>query len=214
MLGTLTPYLYTAFVEASDTGAPVMRPMLWESQSRELGGIGDQFMVGPHLLVAPILEKGATRRKVWIPEGEWFDYWTSRPVKSGWLDWAAPMDQLPLFVRAGAVLALWPEAPASTMNHHPESLDLAVFVPSKDGTHRSNLIEDDGESFGYSRGERIRTEIELTRSGRAIQIRAKGTGNPYPQFTRTQFRLSLLGTRDQVTQTIPADISGFEWNST
>jgi alpha-glucosidase (family GH31 glycosyl hydrolase) len=205
------PYLYSSFVQSAESGSPVMRPMIWESQTSRAGVIGDQFMVGPHLLVAPVLEKDTVQRRVWIPDGEWIDFWTGLPVEPGWIDYSAPIDCLPLFVKAGAVLPMWPESPPSTLGYHPGSIDLKIFVPNGDGTFLSRLVEDDGESFGYRRGERLSTEIELTRAGHHLRVGAKSEGATYPQFRRTEFHLSFPGAQISGPVIVPAGAEGFEW---
>jgi alpha-glucosidase len=207
----LMPYLYSSFVQSAESGSPVMRPMIWESQTSRAGVIGDQFMVGPHLLVAPVLEKDTVQRRVWIPDGEWIDFWTGLPVEPGWIDYSAPIDCLPLFVKAGAVLPMWPESPPSTLGYHPGSIDLKIFVPNGDGTFLSRLVEDDGESFGYRRGERLSTEIELTRAGHHLRVGAKSEGATYPQFRRTEFHLSFPGAQISGPVIVPAGAEGFEW---
>ena len=203
------PYLYNAFIEASETGVPIMMPMLMEDPV--LTDIDDQFLLGRSLLVAPVVEKGGGSRLVHFPKGEWFDWWSDRPTH-GTIDAEAPLSRIPLFVRAGAVIPMWPEAPPSTMDYHPEVIDLHVFVPSKDGVFRSRLVEDDGATYGYESGERLTTRITLTREGSHVRLDSETTGNPYSGFRRKAFRIHLRGSVTADIIEIAAGVEGFTWS--
>ncbi len=104
----LLPYLYGLFVEAHRHGTPIMRPLFWHHQNDpDAIAAGDQFFLGRDLLVAPILRQGATARAVWLPRGEWFDFWTGARYAGGqYLVARAPLHVIPLFVRAGAILPM------------------------------------------------------------------------------------------------------------
>ncbi len=125
----------------------------------------DQYLLGPDLLVAPIVEKGATSRSVIFPKGEWFDWWTGDLIMSREEIVRAPLGVVPLYVRAGAVIPQWPAVPPSTMGYHPETLDLDVWVPSEDGVFTSSLVEDDGETFGYERGGAVGDDVYPDQEG-------------------------------------------------
>jgi len=188
----LMPYLYSAFVESAETGLPVMRPMVLDHPADlALRGVDDQYLLGPSLLVAPVLEKGATSRKVALPAGEWIDWWTDSVDEGGVVD--APLDRIPLFAKAGAVIPMWPEAPPSTMGYQPVVIDLHVFVPCADGAYVSSLVEDDGETLGYSRGEQLKTTFRVVRSGESVRLEASTVGNSYPGFARRSFRIVVHG---------------------
>ena len=75
------------------------------------------------------------------------------------------MDRIPIFARGGAVIPMWPEAPPSTDGHHPAAIELHLFVPRGDGTHRSLLQEDDGITTAALDGARYRTTFTVTRRG-------------------------------------------------
>ncbi|MFP3960166.1 MAG: TIM-barrel domain-containing protein [Spirochaetaceae bacterium] len=103
---SLLPYLYAAFAEAARHGTPVVRPLFFENPSDpRLWNLNDEFLLGPDLLVAPILSSGARARSVYLPEGEWYDIW-SEEVIVGPTDAIAraPLDTIPLYVRAQTVL--------------------------------------------------------------------------------------------------------------
>jgi alpha-D-xyloside xylohydrolase len=105
----IRPYLHEQASLTSKTGLPMMRPLLVEFPDDGTSwDIDDQFMLGPDLLVAPVLEQGARSRPVYLPSGaQWTDAWTGATVPSGAEVTAeAPLDQVPLFLRDGARLPI------------------------------------------------------------------------------------------------------------
>ena len=117
----LLPYLYSAFLESSRTGAPVQRPLVFDHQDdATVLELDDEYLLGRDLLVAPVMEPGMTARQVYLPRGEWHDWHTGEVHAGGAFVIApTPMDRIPLYARAGSVVPMWPEAPASTSGHRP-----------------------------------------------------------------------------------------------
>jgi alpha-D-xyloside xylohydrolase len=104
----LRPYLRTLYKEASASGAPLMRALCFEfpADSRT-ATIGDEYLLGPSLLVAPVIEQGAKERRVYLPEGAtWRDAWTGKECKPGWVKAKAPLETIPLFLRDDAELPI------------------------------------------------------------------------------------------------------------
>ena len=191
----LLPYIYASFLTASETGAPVQRPMVFDYQDDPtVRDLDDQYLFGPDLLVAPVLQPGQTARQVYLPEGDWYD-WHSGERHDGqaFIHVPTPMERIPVFARGGSVIPLWPEAPDSTAGYHPEELELRVFIPSTDGVFESELQEDDGLSFAASGGARHRTRFTLTRRGAQVRLHGETQGEGYPEFARRQFRIVLEG---------------------
>ena len=150
----LLPYLYSAVREAHDTGIPVIRA-LWLHYPDDPRAVecGDQYLWGRDMLVAPVTEKGATSRRLYLPRGLWHDFWTEEKVEGG-REIERPVDlaTIPLYVRAGAVLPIGPVRQYATqMTDDP--LTNKVY-PGADG--ELVLYEDDGISFNYRRGEFMR----------------------------------------------------------
>lgn len=156
----LLPYLYTAAREAHDTGLPPMRPLtLAFPDDPVVGDLGAQYLFGPSLLVAPMLHEG-TERNVYLPDGRWVDFHTGE-VFTGptWLRrYPAPLERLPLFVRAGAILPLGPEM-EHTGERPLDELTLRIFPGVAPSYY--TLYEDDGHSTGYLQGQSARTRISL-----------------------------------------------------
>ena len=191
----LLPYLYAAFLRAAESGAPVQRPLVFDHQyDAAVRDIDDAYLLGPDLLVAPVFTPGETARQVYLPAGDWYDWHTDAPAEGARHHiCATPMDRIPLFARGGAVIPMWPEAPPSTHGHHPATVELHLFVPRHDGTHRSLLQEDDGLTTAALDGARYRTTFELTRRGDRVALRAEVEGEGYPEFARTAFHLVVHG---------------------
>lgn len=105
----LKPYIMEQMKSAHETGAPPMRPLFFDfPEDLHTWDIDDQFMFGPDYLVAPVLEYGARARKVYLPAGStWRDAWSGAVHKGGqWLEVAAPLEQIPVFLRADAELPM------------------------------------------------------------------------------------------------------------
>jgi len=185
----LMPYLYAAFVAAEQTGKPVMRPLVLDSQADlKLRAVEDQFLLGPSLLVAPVIAKKKRQRKVSLPEGVWYDWWEGT-THTGNLTRSAPLEVVPLFARAGSVVPLWPEAPPTTDGYEPTSIDLHIFPPASDGETVSEFYEDDGLTMAYQKGVRLATRVTMRRSGRLLKLHVETTGKPHSGWRRSSVRL-------------------------
>ncbi len=103
----LRPYVAGLMRTAHEAGDPPMRPMFYDYPGDPRSwDVDDQYMFGPDLLIAPIIAAGLTARDVWLPAGEWIDAWTGAQVTGGTtITSAAPIERMPVFVRAGAVVA-------------------------------------------------------------------------------------------------------------
>jgi alpha-glucosidase/alpha-D-xyloside xylohydrolase len=164
----LLPYIYTAARETADTGLPMMRAM-WLHHPDDPAAVarGDQFFWGRDLLVAPVVEKGATARKVYLPKGTWFDFWTAERVEGGReIERAVNLETTPLFVRAGAVVPMGP-----VKQYVDEKVDgplRFVVYPGADGT--ASVYEDDGRSFEYRKGQFMRIALGWRDAGRRLTL--------------------------------------------
>lgn len=143
----LIPYLYSLGHHTYETGAPFMRALFMDfPNDPNVANLGDEYMFGPAFLVAPVTSQGATSRQVYLPAGaDWFDYWTNRKYAGGQtITAAAPIDQIPLFVRAGSIVPIGAQVP-STMT--PQKLEKILVYPGRDAEF--TLYDDDGESNAY-----------------------------------------------------------------
>jgi alpha-glucosidase len=178
----LLPYLYGLFERAARDGTPIMRPLLWHYPNDPLAAVcDDQFLLGEHLLVAPILRPGAGARSVYLPRGEWFDFWTGAKAPGGvHLTTLAPLERIPLFVRAGTILPLTPTR-LHVGPREPETVVLHVW-PDDDGC--LDWYDDDGRTLDHTRGAFQRRRIESRRSPRGGSLRIGAAQGDYPGNTR------------------------------
>ena len=147
----LMPYIYTLGYDAHQTGAPFMRGLFMDfPHDPNVANIGDEYMFGPALLVAPVTDQGATTRSVYLPAGtDWYNYWTNERVHGGRrITVAAPIDIIPLFVRAGSILPLG--TPVESTNDKQNIAELRVYSGS-DGD--ATLYQDDGSTYDYEQGK-------------------------------------------------------------
>ena len=145
----LIPYFYDLFHEHLGTGLPVMRPLVLEYEKDvNTHNMNDEFMIGSELLVAPVIEQGATKRLVYLPEGEWFDCWTKELIAGGqYIIRDAPLDTCPVYVKAGAIL---PKYPVEAYIGTKEQKKLILEVYAGDGEYEH--YQDDGLDFAYEQG--------------------------------------------------------------
>ncbi len=147
----LLPYLYSVVRECSQTGLPIIRALwLHYPDDRTASGRGDQYLFGPSILVAPVTEKGATSRRLYLPRGVWYDFWTGESVEGG-KEISRPVDlaTLPLYVRAGSILPL---GPVKQYTDEPVDGPLSLRIyPGASGAFQ--LYEDDGVSYSYTKGD-------------------------------------------------------------
>jgi alpha-glucosidase len=191
----LLPYLYACFLKAAETGAPVQRPLVFDHQyDATVRDIDDQYLLGNDLLIAPVVAPGGTGRQVYLPAGDWYDWHTGELVGGKrFLTVATPLDRIPIYARGGAIIPMWPEAPASTNDYHPDVVELHLFVPASDGVFKSILQEDDGLTFAALRGARYRTTFTVERAAAEVTIDAEVSGDGYPEFRRERFVLVFHG---------------------
>lgn len=128
----LFPYIYEALHEAARSGMPVIRPMVLAFPSdREAHGQIYQFLFGPDLLVAPIYRPGS-HRSVYIPDGRWIDYWSGAAFEGPrTVEVEGPLERIPLFVRAGAILPLLPEDVETLVERNPDMHEPIVALDDR-----------------------------------------------------------------------------------
>jgi alpha-glucosidase len=163
----LVPYLYSLFEEASRTGAPILRPLVFEfSEDEETYSTDDEFLLGPALLVAPIARPGTEYRHVYLPRGTWVQYWTGeRMTGPAHILAHAPLGRPSFYVRANTPIPMWP-ARQYDGEDDPDPLTWLVCTASADDG-AFTLYEDAGEGYAYQQGEfsRVRATCRTGASG-------------------------------------------------
>lgn len=204
----LMPYIYNMAWESTTNGTPFMRPMFYnDTTDPELYAAADQYYFGPSLLVAPVLEAGATRRRVYLPRGEWYDFWKpGMPLKGQrWIEVPVDAATIPVFVKAGSVLPMKP-VHNNSGGYPLNQVELHYYAGG--GTQTTTWYEDDGmraDALAANAYELITVTTNRTRRGAEIRIRSNG-GSFAGMPDRRQVLLQLYGlpaTRKVVVKDVP-----------
>ena len=145
----LLPYTYSVAYRSYQTGAPYMRALFMDfPKDRKAADIPDEYMYGPAFLVAPVTEQGATHRPVYLPAGtDWYNYWTNKRLHGGQtIEVDAPIDTLPLFVKAGSIVPLGSEVESAERD---QTIVSVRVYPGADATF--TLFHDDGNTYAYEK---------------------------------------------------------------
>jgi alpha-glucosidase/alpha-D-xyloside xylohydrolase len=178
----MLPYLYSVVRESTVSGLPVMRS-LWLHYPDDPAAVarGDEYLWGRDILVAPVTEKGAASRRIYLPPGVWYDFWTSERQEGG-REIARDIDleTMPLYVRAGSILPLGP-VKQYTSEQVNQPLNLSIY-PGADGSFL--LYEDDGSSFNYRKGEWMGIQMNWTDRQRSLRLALAGGSRVLPPLRR------------------------------
>jgi alpha-glucosidase len=202
----LVPYLYTLLHEAASTGHPIMRPLVYHfpDDSRCRTESFD-FLLGAHLLVAPVLEARVRSRLVYLPEGsDWCDFYTGVWYEGGeTVEVDAPLDHIPLFARANAIIPMSKPGDAT-------SRVLYLFPHPDSGFGALSLPEDDGETLSYRDGGLTLMRLNLVALPGSVTIAATLPQRGYPlPYTRLDVALPKGETRP--LKSIPLLEVGLSW---
>jgi alpha-glucosidase len=186
----LLPYLYSLFERCHKSGAPILRPLLFEYPEDETTYTADdEFLLGDALLVAPITRPGIEHRYVYLPQGTWFHYWTGERFDGPAHILAyAPLGEPALYVKANTPIPLGPEA--SHTGERPTD-PLTFLIYPADGAGEVALYEDAGDGFGYEDGEYARRTVSCEESGGHITVRIgerEGSFVPNRESLRLELR--------------------------
>jgi alpha-D-xyloside xylohydrolase len=153
-----------------------MRALVMDfADDRRVWGIDDEYMFGPSFLVAPVTDYKARSRKVYLPAGTWYDFYSGRRTSGGrTITIPAPYERMPLFVRAGAIVPMGPEIQHTANNSH-SPVTLNVYTGA-DGSF--SLYEDDGVSRQYTHGQYSRIPLKWDDRTKILTVGAR-EGNGY-----------------------------------
>lgn len=163
----LLPYLYSLVYHSHLKGEPLWRALSYEFEPDSvLERIEDQVMVGPFIMLAPVLHKKVENRSFYLPAGKWYDFFTNEVAKGpAWLTQPTPLEKFPIFVRAGAIIPMGPQT------HYTDQKPLApltfmVYV----GNGEFDFYDDDGISMQYENGVFAHYPITVTESENKVKI--------------------------------------------
>ena len=143
------PYFYDLFYKEEQTGAPIMRPLVFHYEKDPVARTcNDEFMVGSQILVAPVVQQGVEKRMVYLPKGIWYDYWTQEKIEGPvWFVREAPLDVCPIYIKAGSIIPVM--EPQSYVGEKPQDTLMLDVYPGE-GIWDHYL--DNGEDFAYREG--------------------------------------------------------------
>lgn len=172
----LLPYVYSLAWKVTSEDYTIQRPLVMDfREDRATWEVGDEFMFGPAILVSPVTKEHATGRTVYLPAGTgWYDFWTGARAEGGAeVNRAAPIDRIPLEVRAGSILPLGPVVEYAGQAADP--IEVRIY-PGADGDF--NLYQDEGDSYRYEHGAHAIIPIHWDDANRTVTIGAREGSYP------------------------------------
>ncbi|MFD2588242.1 glycoside hydrolase family 31 protein [Croceitalea marina] len=174
----LLPYLYTMFYKYIKEGLPMLQSLVFYNQEdAQTHFRTDEFLFGEQILVCPVQEPNSQGRRMYIPKGKWYNYWTEEVVEGGAEKWvSAGIDKIPLFIKEGAMI---PKYPVQQYVGEVEIDQLKVDVYFKDGVETSTVYEDQQDGYDYKKGRY---------SLRNFKLKGKQEGLSIQQFKDGSYR--------------------------
>jgi alpha-D-xyloside xylohydrolase len=205
----LMPYIYSLAWKVTSEDYTIQRPLVmdWRTDPKTWN-LGDQFMFGPALLVNPVLKADATRRSVYLPAAAaWYDFWTGKSLTGGQeIEADAPLDRMPLFVRAGSIVPMGPQIEYATQDP-AGPIELRIYRGA-DG--KFDLYEDTGDGYEYEKGQHSVIPIRWDDRSSVLTIGSR-QGSFSGMIEHREFRVVLVssghGIGSDVTSSVNADIS-------
>lgn len=153
------PYIYDLAHECEKTGAPIVRPLVYEYPvDKHVRNISDEYMLGSFVLVAPVIAPGKEAREVYLPDGDWYDYYTGEKYSGGRYILAdAPLDKVPVFIKAGAIIPVADGEIRSTEDITEDKISILTYPGKGSFVH----YQDDNETFAYRDGAYNAVEYTL-----------------------------------------------------
>ncbi|MGH9587138.1 MAG: TIM-barrel domain-containing protein [Acidobacteriaceae bacterium] len=187
----LMPYIYSLAWQVTAKDSTIMRPLVmdWRTDPK-VWNIGDEYMFGPAILVSPVTQEGATSREVYLPPAaRWYDFWTGKTLNGDErVQAAAPLDRIPLYVRAGSIVPMGPEV--EWARQKPDAaIDLRVYRGA-DG--HFTMYEDQGDTYSYEKGARAVIPMEWDDAAQTLTIGAREGSYPGMPAQRT-FNIVFVG---------------------
>jgi alpha-glucosidase/alpha-D-xyloside xylohydrolase len=179
----LLPYLYSAVRECTTTGMPILRALwLHYPDDPKAVACGDEYLWGKSILVAPVVERGAASREVYLPAGKWYDLWTGESIEGGrGISRNVDLETTPLYVRAGSLLPLGP-VKQYTSEKTDKPLSITIY-PGADASF--SFYEDDGTSFRYRKGEWMGIQMEWNDAQRTLTLNLTPGSRMLPPLRRS-----------------------------
>lgn len=193
----LLPYLYTTFWQLVDEGTPILKSLvLYDQEDIHTHYRTDEFMYGDQILVCPVQEPNSRGRRMFIPRGEWFNFWNDEVVLGGremWVD--ADIDSIPLFIKAGAIIPMYP---VQQYVDEKEIDQVTLEVYYKEGKEDSILYDDAHDGYDYTKGRYSLRTFKLTGKANEVIIQQHKEGKY--ESTLSTFMVKFHGLPFHVTK--------------
>lgn len=187
----LLPYLYTSFWQYLDEGIPMLKSLvLYDQKDIQTHYRTDEFIFGDKIFVCPIIEPNSKGRRLYLPKGNWYNYWNDKRVKGGqemWVD--ANIDILPIFVKEGAII---PKYPIQQYVDEKKFDEITLEVYYKVGKETSMLFDDAHDGYDYTKGRYSLRTFKLTGKANEIIIQQHKSGKYNTSYTKFKFNLHGL----------------------
>jgi alpha-glucosidase (family GH31 glycosyl hydrolase) len=189
----LIPYIYSTYYQSYQTGTPVIRALVFAFQTDvNTYNIDDQYLFGDNMLICPVTEKGARTRTLYLPEGNWIDYWTGEKFTGKQhIITKTPLEKLPIYLKAGAIIPMQPDM--QYYGEKPNDQVILDIYPYQNST--ASLFEDDGKSLDYQQGVFALTEIICSEKEQDVTIEILPTKGKYELVDRNYTLLVHLDKR-------------------
>ncbi|MDE3161912.1 MAG: glycoside hydrolase family 31 protein, partial [Acidobacteriota bacterium] len=203
----LMPYIYSLAWKVASEDYTMQRPLVMDWRTDvQTWNRGDEFMFGPALLVSPVLQ-AATQRSVYLPAARWTDFWSGKTVEGGReMEADAPLERMPLFVRAGSIVPMGPEIEYAGQDP-AGPIELRIYRGA-DGTF--DLYEDAGDGYQYQRGEHTVIPIHWDDRNSVLTVGAREGSFP-GMVEKRAIRVVLVGdghgTGEAVTAAADAEVT-------
>lgn len=179
----LIPYMYAHAYQLYETGMPIMRALVLDYQDDvNVYDIADQYMFGESMMICPVTTKGAQTRVVYLPEGEWYNYWTGKKTAGKkYINVVSPIDQMPIFIKAGAII------PRQEVVQYvgEEKIDHLTLDIYPDSASTFTLYDDDGKSTSYQQGNYATTDIMAMQEDGPLTVQIKSPEGNFDVPERT-----------------------------
>jgi alpha-D-xyloside xylohydrolase len=185
----LLPYIYSLAWKVTDDSYTLMRPLVMDFREDVTAqNIGDQFLFGPAFLVNPVTEQGATRRNLYLPKATWYNFWTGARSEGGQsIDAPAPLDRMPLYVRAGSIVPFGQDEQYAT-EKPADPIELRVY---RGANGSFVLYEDENDNYNYEKG--AHATIPITWNEAAQTLTFGGRSGSYPgMLTERTFNIVFV----------------------
>jgi alpha-glucosidase len=186
----LLPYLYTMFWQYIEQGIPMLKPLVYfDQEDTQTHYRNDEFVFGNQIVVCPILEPNSIGRRMYLPRGKYYNYWTNEHIEGGkeiWVD--AKFDQIPIFIKAGAII---PKYPVQQYVGELEFDELTLDMYYKEGKEKSIVYEDAQDGYDYKKGRFSLLSFQSTGKPKELIVQLHKDGKFDTSYTK--YRINVIG---------------------